>query len=201
MKQFIFIISLLSISRVLSAQSDDLQLVSTWMQGIFDSHEQHVKDTANYFDIHLEIVPVWTVRKDAIWFYVEQAVAGSLDKPYRQRIYRLTEVEDGLFESKVYLLKDPLRFAQHPDLVEVLSPDSITEKEGCSVFFRKIDNRTFQGGTIGKNCPSDRKGASYATSEVLIRESLLESWDRGFDDKDEQVWGAELGGYQFVKKQ
>lgn len=158
MKQFIFIISLLSISRVLSAQSDDLQLVSTWMQGIFDSHEQHVKDTANYFDIHLEIVPVWIVRKDAIWFYVEQAVAGSLDKPYRQRIYRLTEVEDGLFESKVYLLKDPLRFAQHPDLVEVLSPDSITEKEGCSVFSEKLIIEHFKEERSGKIAQVIEKG-------------------------------------------
>ena len=48
-------------------------------------------------------------------------------------------------------------------------------------------------------CPSDRKGAAYATSEVTITENELISWDRGYNDKDEQVWGAEKGGYHFLK--
>jgi hypothetical protein len=52
---------------------------------------------------------------------------------------------------------------------------------------------------MGKNCPSDRKGATYATSKVTISENLLLSWDQGFNEKDEQVWGAEKGGYYFKK--
>lgn len=52
---------------------------------------------------------------------------------------------------------------------------------------------------MGKQCPSDRKGAAYATSEVTITPERLLSWDRGYNEKDEQVWGAEKGGYEFVK--
>jgi hypothetical protein len=181
------------------AQSRDLKTLAHWMSGSYGSREQHLKDTANYFDIRLQIVPVWEGRKDGFWFYVEQAVSSSLDKPYRQRVYHLSERSDGSFESKVFTLQEPLRFTHHADLVEKLSPDSLIEREGCSVILRKKDKHSFSGGTEGKNCPSDRKGASYATSEVTLEKKLLKSWDRGYNDKDEQVWGADKGGYLFVK--
>jgi hypothetical protein len=181
------------------SQSEDLVQLAGWMAGSFDSQEQHLKDTANYFDIRLEIIPVWDDRKDGYWFYVEQAVADHADKPYRQRIYQLTEPSAGLFESKIYLLDDPLQYAGQAHLIEDLNPDSVTEKKGCSVYLRKIDGHTYKGGTEGKNCSSERQGSTYATSEVLITETMMESWDRGFNDKDEHVWGAELGAYKFIK--
>ncbi len=200
MKRILLLLCLILPSLNLKAQSTNLKLLAEWMQGSFDSHEQSFKDTVNYYDIRLEIIPVWQKRSDGYWFYVEQAVAAYIDTPYRQRIYHLTERKKGLFESKVYTLKDPLRFTHQPELLEKLTTDSLLEKEGCSVLLRKINSTTFKGGTEGKICPSDRKGASYATSEVTISELMLESWDRGYNEKDEQVWGAELGPYQFIKK-
>jgi hypothetical protein len=41
------------------------------------------------------------------------------------------------------------------------------------------------------------RGASYATSKVTIEEGLIISWDQGFNEEDEQVWGAVKGGYEF----
>jgi hypothetical protein len=29
---------------------------------------------------------------------------------------------------------------------------------------------------------------------------MMLSWDRGYNKDDKQVWGAEKGGYRFVKK-
>ena len=126
--------------------------------GKFWLHDQHIKDTANYFDIHLEIIPVWTDRKDGFWFYVEQAAADHMDKPYRQRIYHLTVPRPGVFESRIFQFNDPLRFAQQPQLVEKLNSDSIFEKNGCSALLHKTNENTFQGATKDKNCPSERKG-------------------------------------------
>jgi len=28
---------------------------------------------------------------------------------------------------------------------------------------------------------------------------MLRSWDQGFNEKGEQVWGATKGGYEFIK--
>ncbi|MBK7852430.1 MAG: hypothetical protein IPJ66_15190 [Bacteroidetes bacterium] len=41
--------------------------------------------------------------------------------------------------------------------------------------------------------PLTRLPKSTITANELI------SWDRGYNDKDEQVWGAEKGGYHFIK--
>ena len=37
---------------------------------------------------------IWPDSQGAIWLYVEQAVATSLDKPYRQRVYKLEQQGD-----------------------------------------------------------------------------------------------------------
>ena len=58
----------------------------------------------------------------------------------------------------------------------------------------------FEGSTNGKQCPSNLRGAAYATSVVTIRPDGMLSWDRGFDDKGQQVWGATKAGYQFKKQ-
>jgi hypothetical protein len=68
-----------------AAQETSLLVAVAWMTGSFSSAEQAAADT-NYFDIRLEIVPIWTTRADGHWLYVEQAAAGYLERPYRQRV-------------------------------------------------------------------------------------------------------------------
>lgn len=182
-----------------TAQSRELTCLKKRMSGSFSSERQHRADTANYFDIRLTMTPIWKGSPDGFWLYVEQAVAGSLDKPYRQRVYHVTEPQPGTFQSAIYTLTEPLRFAGHPEHVEALSRDSLKLKDGCDVVLRR-EGKDFVGGTVGKNCPSDRKGAAYATSKVTIHRKAMVSWDQGFNDKDEQVWGAEKGGYIFRKR-
>ena len=170
------------------------------MAGSYSSELQHKKDTVNYFDIRLQIIPIWKENKNGFWFYVEQAVSGSIDKPYRQRVYHLTE-KNGVFESAVYTLNNPLRFTHNAPLCEkTLTPDSLKEREGCAVILHRKNENTFEGSTVGHNCPSERQGAAYATAEVIISNTELRSWDRGFNSNGEQVWGAKKGGYIFIKQ-
>lgn len=202
MKKRILVLAVVSImiSVKLNAQTSKLDKATQWLIGSFSSEAQSKTDTT-YFNIHLQITPIWESSKDGKWLYVEQAVAKMLQKPYRQRVYHVTERADGKIESEIFTLNDPLRFAQQPALVNHLPKDSIKLKVGCSVVLtwdEKIN--AFVGSTIGKECPSDRSGASYATSEVNLMEDKMISWDRGYNEKDEQVWGAEKGGYIFVKE-
>ena len=62
-----------------------------------------------------------------------------------------------------------------------------------------MNNGSYEGSTNGKDCQSDLRGAKYATSEVVISDEGIKSWDRGYDENDKQVWGAEKGGYVFKK--
>jgi hypothetical protein len=147
------------------------------------------------------VVEIWTEREDGIWIYVEQAASSSLDKPYRQRIYSLTAKENETLESAVYTFDKPEKFIgswKNKEKLSAISPDSINLKEGCSIVIKKVSDK-FVGSTHGKNCPSNLRGASFATSEVVIDKYSMTSWDRGYNDKDEQVWGAEIGPYIFKK--
>jgi hypothetical protein len=180
----------------------DVEILVEYMVGSFTSKEQAEKDSS-YFNIELEMVQIWKDRTDAPWLYIEQAVAETKDKPYRQRVYQIKQRSDGKIESIVYSIPDPLRFAgdykkEFPLLR--INPDSLLIKEGCEVVLYRTDHGYFEGGTVDKNCTSDLRGARYATSEVMIDKDKMITWDRGFDQNGNQVWGATKGGYIFKKK-
>jgi hypothetical protein len=178
-----------------------LDLLASYLTGSFSSQEQAAADT-NYFDIRLEMKRIWSERGDGYWFYVEQAAASKLERPYRQRVYHVTAQDDGSIRSDIYTLPNPLRFAgawklENP--LADLTPDSLEIREGCAVILRKTADESFEGSTVGTGCASELRGASYATSEVRISPEQLLSWDRGFDVEGKQAWGATKGGYVFRK--
>jgi hypothetical protein len=169
------------------------------MAGSFSSAAQAAADT-NCFDIRLEIVPVWGAREDGPWLYVEQAAAGHLERPYRQRVYHVIAGDSGEVVSEVFTIPDPLRFAgawRDEAPLAALAPDSLELREGCGVVLRRTEQGPFVGGTVGTGCASTLRGAAYATSEVELGPDRLTSWDRGFDADGNQVWGAVTGPYVF----
>ncbi|MBE2257148.1 MAG: chromophore lyase CpcT/CpeT [Ignavibacteria bacterium] len=197
----LIIIIFLFISGKSSAQFDQkLEELGKWMDGSFSSQEQSKSDS-DFFDIRLQMKRIWADRTDAIWIYVEQATAEAQDKPYRQRIYKVTKVDDNLFQSEVFVMNEPLRFAgAYKDelLLGSLTPDSLINRTGCAVFLSYTEGK-YSGGTESKDCPSDLRGAKYATSDVIITSNSIISWDKGFDENDKQVWGAKKGGYIFKR--
>jgi CpeT protein len=181
--------------------SDRLATLHNWMAGEFSSAEQAAQDT-NYFDITLRMIPVWEDQEDTYWLYVEQAMSTMLDRPYRQRVYQLEAQDSSHFSSTVYTLPNPKAFVGSmpgDSLWAGISPDSLKLLEGCAIYL-EYKNGTFIGETHESDCLNSWGDAAYATSEVSIKASELKSWDRGWDSAGSQVWGAENGGYVFVKK-
>ena len=179
----------------------DLLRLASWMTGSFSSQEQAAADSG-FLDIRLEMVRIWKDRTDGVWLYVEQAAATALDRPYRQRVYRLSRLNEYILQSDVFTLENPLRFAgewKNEAPLAHLTPDSLVEREGCFMHLRERGSEAFMGSTVGKGCRSTLGGASYATSEVTITEFDMTSWDRGFTEQNEQVWGAKTGPYVFKK--
>lgn len=174
--------------------------LASWLAGSFSSQAQAQRDST-FFDVRLHVVPIWKRRTDARWLYVEQAIASHLERPYRQRVYRVTAEDEGGFESAVFTLPDPLRFAgawREETPLARLSPDSLLQREGCSVFLHKREER-YVGETRGKDCASTLRGAAHATSEVIVEKTRLTSLDRGYDAEGTQVWGSEAGPYEFLR--
>ncbi len=183
------------------AEHTPAQVLSTWMSGSFTSAAQARDQQDLFFELQLHVTPIWTERADGPWLYVEQASATSLSRPYRQRIYRLVDVEAGVRSDAFTLPGEPLDLAgawEDPERFAHLIPNDLQERSGCSIHLTRRGNQ-FVGGTRGQGCSSHLAGASFATSEVSIRRSVLEFWDRGFDENGEQVWGATHGAYEFVR--
>lgn len=176
----------------------NLNELVTIMQGQYSSEAQSKKDTS-YFNISLRMIPIW--KNKGHYLYVEQAMFSKQEKPYRVRIYKVSQRGDE-FVSEIYTLKNEKEWIgkwKTPEAFESLSENDIELKTGCEVVLKRVGKNKFEGQTGIKTCPSELRGASYATSKVTVTESEILSWDQGFDKNDKQVWGAEKGGYEFVK--
>jgi len=182
------------------SQVSDFEVLKNMMTGSFNSTAHAARDT-NYYDITLHMYPIW--EDDAqTWLYVEQTVTSMPDKPYRQRVYRLEQADKSTFKSYIYTFEDPKIFVgawKDKSIFADMKPSEVMLKEGCEVVLKKQKDGSFSGKTGAQTCQSSLRGASFATSKVTVVPGKIVSWDQGWDDKGEQVWGATLGGYEFVK--
>lgn len=174
-----------------------------YLAGTFDSTAQAAAD-ARYFEIQLKACAVDAPDIGERVLYVEQAVVSSANRPYRQRIYVVEFGEgeqDGV--SRVYTVANEASWIGACDEAtpRTVTAAEITERSGCAVYLTWSEaDAQFAGSTRGNECSSNLQGATYATSEVVMTETEVRSWDRGYDDQDVQVWGAEAGPYIFVRK-
>ena len=197
---FIFLLATTSFSQANKVSDKDLKKLVKTMAGEFTSEEQSKSDT-DYFHIKLRMKPIWTDSKDGYWLYVEQAISSAEQKPYRQRIYHVYRQDDTTIVSKVFEMKSPKNYAggwNDEEKLKPLTQDSLIDRQGCAIYLHKI-GKNFAGSTPGKQCLSSLRGATYATSEVTVYKDKLISWDRGWSKDDQQMWGAEKGGYIFIR--
>lgn len=178
---------------------DDTARVYAALLGRFDSRAQSIRDP-QYFAIQLLTCEVSVPDLGPRVMYVEQARMDALDAPYRQRLY-VVEAEEGGVSSRVFEFNNPAMvtgLCANPASADV-RPKDLVERAGCAVHLRAVGDH-FEGGTRGQECESTLMGASYATSEVILRDDGLESWDRGFNAQGRQVWGATAGAYVFQRR-
>lgn len=205
MKRFLLVIAI-PITVQLYAQDqrlkkDDLREMASRMTGIFSNGEQAAKDSS-YAVIITHIKPVWQNKTDGYWFYVEQAAAQSLQKPYRQRVYHIYQQDNYTLVSKVYEIKYPDEYIgawKDENKIYQLTESMLIDRQGCAVYLHKNKDGDYSGSTQGKECLSSIRGAAYATSEITIYKDKMVSWDRGWNASGQQVWGSEKGGYIFIK--
>ncbi|MDP5171906.1 MAG: chromophore lyase CpcT/CpeT [Bacteroidia bacterium] len=168
------------------------------MTGSFSSEAQAAADS-DYYSISLHMYPIWQ-ESGQQWLYVEQALGSLQDRPYRQRVYLVEQISRDSFRSVVFTLDHPETFIgkwAEPAFFDAYSDTILSKREGCAVYLVKKEDGSYEGSTLGNGCESTLRGASYATSKVTIRAQTIESWDQGFNEAGEQVWGAEKGGYVF----
>lgn len=197
---FFLLISICFISCDKQPKEDtELNELFNIMQGSYHSETQSKQDSS-YYNISLHMYPIWKDKGN--YLYVEQALMSMQDKPYRQRIYKISRLNDSTLQSAIYTIpNDSLWIGKWktPEHFDRIAREYITEKEGCEVLLTRIGENHYKGGTGVYTCASSLRGASYATSEVEITKGKIVSWDRGFDAEGNHVWGAQKGGYIFEK--
>lgn len=195
----ILIISCKSSSISISKSESNFNELLTIMQGNYSS-EKHSKRDTTYFNISLRMVPIW--KEKGHYLYVEQAMFSNQEKPYRVRIYKISQINENEFVSEIHTLKNEKDWIgkwKTPEAFDSLTENDIDKKEGCGVVLKRLGKNKFSGSTGNKTCPSELRGASYASSIVTVNPNSIVSWDQGFDKNNKQVWGAEKGGYEFLK--
>jgi hypothetical protein len=178
--------------------------VADLLAGTFDSKAQADADPKAFKAVRLVSVRVPKSRlgDGSPVLYLEQALLATPNKPYRQRFYRLEATADGGVVSRVFEPKDPIVVSgkwRDPADLALFGPGDVVERIGCAVRLKR-STEGWSGGTEGTNCPSALAGARYAESDVRLSPGRMETWDRGFDVNDLQVWGSEKGPYVFERR-
>lgn len=180
------------------SESKELKELVSIMQGHYSSEKQALADK-DYYNISLRMTPIWKSKGN--YLFVEQAIFDKQDKPYRVRIYKVSQ-RGNEFISEIYTLKDEKAWIGKwatPKVYDQLTEADIELKSGCEVVLKRTGKHRFEGATGDKTCPSELRGASWANSKVTVTENTIHSWDQGFDKDGKQVWGATKGGYEFIK--
>lgn len=142
-----------------------------------------------------------TQRSPAVFLYQEQAMTDSPDRPYRQRFLQISPSADGRqVESATFVPRNSQTWVGFCDLPPSERSVGIEEigDYRCSVFLQAAGSQ-YIGQTQPEGCPVNYKGAVTVTTKIILEADSMETLDRGYDQKGNQVWGAENRSYQYQR--
>lgn len=175
----------------------DLKEYVKRITGTFSTLEQHKEDST------FDNVVVYTklIHKDknsVYWVYTEQGEAKNYI-PYRQRVYEIALV-DGYIKLIIHYLNDITKHSYFkPKTIKNITLANIKVKPGCDLCIRLRGDGVYSGQIGDKKCVATFRGSTYTTIDFLVYDDQVHSWERGWNDKDLQVWGSTKGYYIYKK--
>lgn len=188
---------------------DHARAVAQSLCGEKFSREQACRDSDNYFNLRMLTCPATEMVDGSNVLYFEQAFWRTPQKPFRQRLYIVKPCPK---ESKCdvelssYAIRDTEEYKnfcdrpkdQRPhdeeiigDIAEHLTTIHLSRCE-------RGKRCLYEGSTNPQGFPNSWNGASYCTSDLMIhRNGEVHTWDRGYDEEGNQVWGPKIGPYEF----
>lgn len=161
-----------------------------------------VKDDAPVIKVQMTTCRVKVDRNnDSVFLYQEQGIVGSLDKPYRQRFLEITTSEEAnnIVYSRSYKPDSLEQWTNFCDSENKTVSESSLGKLVCTVTLKPFLT-VYSGTTPPEGCPADVRGAVSITNRIILHQEGMDTWDRGFDESGNQVWGAEDQAYQFRRE-
>lgn len=135
----------------------------------------------------------------AIFLYQEQAILPNLAQPYRQRFLEIAPYP-AIQRVRSLAFKPAssqkwIGYCNQPASKRVVQLQDLGEPI-CSVFLVPQKD-SYIGHTPPEGCPANVRGAVRITNQIELTASGMKTWDRGFDVKGQQVWGAKNEAYQY----
>ena len=177
-----------------------VEAVATRLEGVMDTSAQAA---ANPEKAHVRMttcrIRLDRSNSDSIYLYQEQALADSLDEPYRQRFLEITPGDrDNEVISRTYKPATTniwQGFCDRPIEQRIVSQEDVSQSV-CSVYLKPLVS-VYLGNTQPGGCPSNFRGATKVTNKIILHDGGMDTWDRGFNAAGEKVWGAADEGYQY----
>jgi hypothetical protein len=195
MKKWVTIVFIL-ISNSLLAQlkERDIERYVGRITGVFSTYEQHQRDST--FDNVVVITNL--IRKDdegVYWIYTEQGEFLNYT-PYRKRVYELKLV-DGKILQNIYYIKNEFSFSYLN--ASTITLNDVYLKDGCDIEIKKNDKNIYTGKTTDDKCIATFRGSTHTTTDFIVYQNEIRSWERGWDDNGIQKWGSTKGYYIYKK--
>lgn len=189
---------------------EDYQYYKQGIEGRFSSYPQTLVDTTKS-DVLIRTKWIQKLDEYDIFYTQQGEYYDNIFYPYRQRIYKTKNegthilLEINTIDIPYTILQDTPK-GQHPTFTLDLSqikPELFQPKQGCDIKIIKVwskDNTPILYGSTNQNdCIASFNGSTYTQVEFLILPIGLISWERGYNENDEQVWGPEQSPYLFLK--
>ncbi|RWR86917.1 chromophore lyase CRL, chloroplastic isoform X1 [Cinnamomum micranthum f. kanehirae] len=176
---------------------DHARFVDQSLCGEKFSRDQASRDPDNYFNLRMLTCPA------------TEMVDGSRVLYFEQRFYMVKPCPKEMkcdVEVSSYAIRDAEEYKNYCDRSKDQRPQpeeiigDIAEHLTTIHLSRCERGRRclYEGSTPPGGFPNSWNGATYCTSELaVLKNSEIHTWDRGYDDEGNQVWGAKGGPYEF----
>ncbi|MEL6459239.1 MAG: chromophore lyase CpcT/CpeT [Cyanobacteria bacterium J06621_15] len=189
-----------------------LNTIAEYLAGEFENKQQAISEPSWYVNLRMWQRPVALFQEDSITLFAEQANVLNMEKPYRQRILRITALtSQAEFKVQFYMFKDPAAWrgaGVNYTLLNSLTPEQLDILPGCALMGNTEIISPNQYKFTAKPIPDTRCTFDYAGNTVEVSlgfeatQKEFFSYDKGIDvETRKATWGAILGPYRYTKIQ
>ncbi|MBD2579272.1 chromophore lyase CpcT/CpeT [Oscillatoria sp. FACHB-1406] len=190
----------------------ELLTLGRYFAGEFTNREQAIAEPAWYVNLRLWQRPTPLFADDSLTFFVEQANALSPDKPYRQRLVRLRQLEPtpAKLQVEYYMFKDLAAarcLGQDSERLARLTSEEVEFLPGCTL---ALHIEGSPNAPLYRTASNPEQKCCFTYEDKTYQVSLgfeatseeLRVYDKGIDPTTGQAtWGALLGPFRFQKRQ
>ncbi|KAE9466073.1 hypothetical protein C3L33_02018, partial [Rhododendron williamsianum] len=165
---------------------DHTRLVSRSLTGQKYSKEQAARDPDNYFNLRWLSCPAAEMVDGSKILYFEKAFWRTPHKPFRQRFFMVKPCPNEMkcdVELSTYAIRDAEEYKNFCDRPkdQRSQPEEVigdVAEHLTTIYLKRCER--------GKRCLYE-----------VLKNNEIHSWDRGYDDDGNQVWGVKGAPYEF----